>query len=94
MAWEWLAPAAAVAGAAVGGGTSWLVARGTWKHSDRMAVDARQQKRLEEAYIEMLQVAGRAYRWAGQVYPLMDYDPPQPLPDLPSPDEQVRAWAS
>ena len=30
-----------------------------------MAFDARQQKRFEEAYIDMLQVAGRAYHWLG-----------------------------
>ena len=52
---EWLAPAA-IAGATVGDGTTWLVARGTREHAERMAFDARQHKRLEEAYIEMLQV--------------------------------------
>jgi hypothetical protein len=90
VAWEWLAPAAAVAGAAVGGGTTWLVARGTWRHSERMAVDARKHKRLEEAYVELLQMAERAGHWADRLYPVMETDPPQPLPELPSPDEQVR----
>ena len=58
-----------------------------------MAVDARQHKRLEEAYIEMLQLVGRVHHWATRVYPLMETDPPQPEPDLPSPDEQVRVQA-
>lgn len=56
-------------------------------------IDARQHKRLEEAYIAMLQVAARAQHWATRVYPLMDCDPPAPLPELPSADEQVRVQA-
>jgi len=57
MAWEWLAPAAAVAGALVGGSTTWLVGRGARKHAEtladknhahagRMAHQERQQRRF------------------------------------------------
>jgi hypothetical protein len=75
MAWEWLAPAAAVAGAFVGGGTTWLVGRGARKHAEaladkkydhdeRMAQQGRQQKRLEDAYVELLTLMGRFRSWA------------------------------
>src|SRR5690242_8922620 len=57
-----------------------------------MAYDARQQKRLEEAYIEMLQVTGRAVHWSNRVHPRMSIEP-KLLPDMPSPDEQTRVRA-
>jgi hypothetical protein len=63
------------------------------EHAEKMAVEERTHKRLEAAYIEMLQMIGRAGHWAIRVYPLMDYDPPQPMPDLPSPDDQARVRA-
>jgi hypothetical protein len=90
IAWEWVpAVSAATSTATVGGIGIWAtfragregrehaetLARQTAEHTEHMAYDAREHKRKEEAYIEMLQVTGRAGHWASRVYPLMDSDP-------------------
>lgn len=104
MAWEWLAPASAVAGAFVGGGTTWLVSRGARKHAEaladknhahaeRMANQTRQQKRLEDAYVGMLQAVQTAGHWADSLLPIFDADSPQTVPELPSTEEQQRLHA-
>jgi predicted small integral membrane protein len=108
MAWDWVpAVSAATSTTIVVGMTLWAtsrpgregrehaetVARQTAEHAEKMAADVRQHKRLESAYIELLQVIERAGNWAGLVCPVMDTNPPRPLPDLPSIDEQVRVRA-
>lgn len=69
-------------------------------HERLMAEDARKQQRLENAYIEMLEMTEKASQWAQIAYPLFDSNPPAPVPDLPSLDAQshvealVRAFGS
>uniref|UniRef100_A0AB39U1P0 Uncharacterized protein n=1 Tax=Mycolicibacterium phage Alyssa1 TaxID=3240801 RepID=A0AB39U1P0_9CAUD len=69
-------------------------------HERLMAEDARKQQRLENAYLEMLEMTEKASQWAQIAYPLFDTNPPAPVPDLPSLDAQshvealVRAFGS
>jgi hypothetical protein len=89
MAWEWLAPAAAIAGTLAGGGITGLVARGTRKHTEKMARQERQQKRLQEAYLETLTIINKAGLWASQVRPPTGKSVNEAI--LPSRDEELRA---
>jgi hypothetical protein len=45
-------------------------------------------KRLESAYVEMLQVVERAGTWASRLAMSVDVFPQRPLPNLPSADGQ------
>jgi len=106
MAWEWLAPAAAVAGALVGGSTTWLVGRGARKHAEtladknhahagRMAHQERQQKRFADAYTELLTFAERAGHWAARVTGPIKFEigPPREQPEPPSDADRIRVRA-
>jgi hypothetical protein len=88
MAWEWVAPASAAAGAAVGAVTTWLTARGGRSHAERIATDAatrseraareeRSQRRLESVYVELLEMVNTTSFWAQEVQPIIDTDPPR-----------------
>lgn len=108
MAWEWVAPVAtAVASIAVGvGGVffTWLTGRQGREHAEAilavqlsqdrlLASEARVQQRLETAYVDLLDMAGRAGQWAQMVLPMIDTNPPQPDPPLPTPEEQAHVEA-
>lgn len=108
VAWEWVpAVSAATSTTIVVGMTLWAtsrtgregrqhaetVARQTAEHAEAMAADERTHKRLESAYVELLQMIEQAGHWADRLYPLMDTDPPRPLPEMPSVDEQIRVRA-
>lgn len=105
MAWEWVAPVATAAGASAGVLGTVLTARGgrrhaetiareTNAHAERMARSERQQERLEAAYGELMRMAEATGHWASRVFPMMDTDPPQPVPALPSDEEQIRVRAA
>ena len=89
MAWEWLAPTAAITGVLAGGGITGLVARGTRKHAEKMARQERQQKRLQEAYLETLTIINKAGLWASQVRPGVGKSVNDSI--LPTRDEELRA---
>lgn len=97
MSWEWVAP---VATATVGLGVGVAGVFFTWKTGKqareltlRSATEARIQQRLENAYIAELDIAERAGQWAQSVLPMMDTNPPQTVPSLPSVEEQAHAEA-
>jgi hypothetical protein len=101
MAWEWVGTAAAgVAGMFF----TWLtgkqgrdhaetIASEKLEHDRLIATEARQQQRLENAYIELLDIGERVGQWAQMAYPLWDTNPPRRLPPLPSLAEQARSGA-
>lgn len=93
MAWEWV-PHVATATVGVAGivGT-WLTANRGLAHERRLATEARQQQRLENAYVGLLDVAERVGHWAQLAWPVLDTDPPRPMPELPSLAEQAHTEA-
>ena len=106
VAWEWVPAVSAASRTAIIGGIGiWATFRAgregrkhaealskqTAEHTERMAFDERQHKRLGDAYEEMLQIVARAHYWGDQVCPIFDSD--EPLPDLPSEDDQFRVQA-
>ncbi|ORB66942.1 hypothetical protein [Mycolicibacterium tusciae] len=93
MAWDWVGPAAT---AAVGMAGILGTLRGgskTLAHERTLATEARQQQRLENAYVDLLDVAERTGNWTHMVYPMMDTNPPQPVPPVPSLEEQAHTVA-
>jgi hypothetical protein len=71
----------------------WLNLREGNKHERTMAREAREQERLGNAYVRLLGMAERAGQWAQMVKPIMDTDPPQPVPPLPDLAEQAEVAA-
>lgn len=69
-------------------------------HERKLATEARDQQRLETAYVDLLEMAEAAGQWVQLVLPMLDTDPPQPDPPLPSLEVQghvqavVRAFGS
>src|SRR4051812_28890742 len=53
MPWEWVAPAAGVAGAVLGSVTTWLVARANQRAHERLAREARRDPRRIATYEEI-----------------------------------------
>jgi hypothetical protein len=53
------------------------------------AKEARVQQRLENAYIELLDMTERAGQWVQTVYPMINTMPPQSDPPLPTLAEQA-----
>ena len=103
MAWEWVSPVAAAAGAVSAGG---IGAYFTWKtgkqsrelvvrtlqdqfgHDRLQAREDREQQRLENAYIEPLKMTERVGNWAQMIYPMVQTGP---LPETPLPSLEVQA---
>ena len=94
MAWEWV-PHVATATVGVAGivGT-WLTANRGLAHERRLATEARQQQRLENAYVGLLDVAERVGHWAQLAWPVLDSDPPRPVPPRPWCAHSVRTRCS
>jgi hypothetical protein len=103
MAWEWVAPV--VTGAVGLGGIvfTWLTGkqsrdqalatlRQQLGHDRLQAREAREQERLESAYLELLKMAEQAGVWAQMVYPVFQSGQPPNTP-LPSLDVQADAAA-
>lgn len=103
MAWEWVAPAATAATAVALGGAgiffTWLtgkqgrdhaetITRDQLDHERLLAREAREQQRLENAYLELLKMAERAGQWAQMVYPVFQSGQP---PNTPLPSLEVQA---
>ncbi|MGH3484749.1 MAG: hypothetical protein ACRDPQ_16140 [Nocardioidaceae bacterium] len=104
MGYEWFA-LAATAGLGLAGivATFWQAKQGREQtervankrldHERSMAREERQQERLDEAYLQLLRLAGRAGAWAERVKPLMENNPPQEPPPLPDIELQIEAAA-
>ncbi len=99
MAWEWVAPAATAAATTTVGVAgiffTWLTGKQGRDHAETisnqrltherlLAKEAREQERLENAYVELLRMAERAGQWAQMVYPVFQsgQPPSTPLPSL------------
>jgi hypothetical protein len=108
MAWEWVAPVAtATASIAVGVAGiffTWLSGKQGRDHAETvlsqqlaherlLASEARDQQRLETAYVDLLDMAERAGQWAQMVLPMIDTHPPQPDPPLPTLEVQAHTQA-
>lgn len=91
MAWEWVAPVSAAAGASVGAIAAWRTAKGGRDHAEAMAGLERRQQRFADAYVELLTTAEQFGQWAQLVRPA--YDEGKPVPALPSLDRQARVNA-
>ena len=90
MAWEWIGTSA-VGG--LGIFFTWLTGKQGRDAARADAKEAREQQRLENAYVDLLDMAERAGHWAQMVLPVVDTNPPQPDPDLPSVNEQAHTEA-
>ena len=108
MAWEWVAPVAtATASTAIGVAGiffTWLSGKQGRDHAETisgqqltharlLAKEAREQQRLESAYVALLEMAERAGQWAQLVLPMIDTNPPGPVRPLPSFEEQAHTEA-
>jgi hypothetical protein len=89
MAWEWVSPV--VSGVVGLGGLTfgWRIAAGGRRHE----VAQWHRERRADAYVELLEVAEDVGHVVAVVFPLLDRDPPQPVPDLPTGERQGRARA-
>ena len=113
MAWEWVAPTAgAVAAITIGlGGIIATYKSGNRQSDTALAVacqqadtqvavtrEERQQRRLEEAYLELLTAITKIHYWVFTVYPVMtrtteEYTMPS-LPELPDPERKEALWTA
>jgi hypothetical protein len=106
MAWEWVAPTASTTAAIVVGVTG-IVATyraGSRQQATALAVtgqqvdaqvavarEERQQRRLEEAYLELLAVVTTIRYWVFTVYPEITQTPEQyTMPPIPQPPDAPR----
>ncbi len=99
MAWEWIGTS--IVGVAGIWGT-WFTGKQSRDHTlatlrqqlghERLqAREAREQERLESAYLELLKMAERVGQWAQFVYPVVQSGP---LPDTPLPSLESQADAA
>jgi hypothetical protein len=113
MAWEWVAPTAS-ATAAIAVGVTGIIATyraGSRQQATALAVarqqvdaqvavarEERQQRRLEEAYLEMLAAITSIQYWVFTVYPMMAQTPEQytmpPLPELADNARKEALWTA
>ncbi len=93
MALEWVAHVATATVGVAGIVGTWLTANRGLAHERRLATEARQQQRLENAYVDLLDVAERVGHWAQLAWPVRDTEPPQPVPEMPSLVEQAHTEA-
>lgn len=117
MAWEWIGTSAVGIAGIVG---TWLTGkqgreqalatlREQLGHDRLQAREAREQERLQSAYLELLKMVHRVGIWAETVYPMMGPSPDVPLPPLeiqadtaalvaafgtPEVEEKLEAWRS
>jgi hypothetical protein len=95
MAWDWVAPVCAAGGAVLGAGvgamTTWLTGKGAREHAERLARTERQQQRLADAYIELLEMLQHLGQWVVSVQPFIDFgEPKHPTPPA---EQQARVLA-
>jgi hypothetical protein len=103
VAWEWVAPVATAAATTTVGVAgiffTWLTGKQSRDHAQEtleeqlgherlQAREAREQERLENAYLELLKMAERVGQWAQMVYPMVETGP---LPETPLPTLEVQA---
>jgi hypothetical protein len=72
---------------------TWLATKQNSDDAGATAKEARVQQRLENAYIELLDMTERAGQWVQTVYPMINTMPPQSDPPLPTLAEQAHTEA-
>jgi len=104
MAWEWVAPVATATAGMTGVFFTWLSGRQGRRHAETvlinqlsnsrlLAIDTRQQQRLENAYTQTLKEAEQVGHWAQLAYPQAETNPPQPAIQFPEADKQAETAA-
>ncbi len=97
MAWEWVAPVATGATASIVGGAgivfTWLTGKQARDDARASTREARVQQRLENTYVDLLDMAEQIGVWAQMVCPVGDTIPPRPVPPMPSVPEQAHTEA-
>jgi hypothetical protein len=103
MAWEWVSPVAAASGGLLGGAIgayfAWLSGKQSrdqisqtlqdqFGHDRLQAREAREQERLQNAYLELLKMTEQVGVWAEMIYPMFEDGPP---PDTQLPPFEVQA---
>lgn len=113
VTWEWVAPVAASAATVVVGlagivatykagsrqqATALAVARQQTDVQVAAAREERQQRRIEQAYLELLTALTKIHYWVFTVYPMFTSTPEQftmpPLPELPDTEQKEALWAA
>jgi hypothetical protein len=113
MAWEWVAPVAGSAATAIVGvagivATYWAggrqqetalaVARQQANLQVAVAREERQQRRLEEAYLELLSAVAMIHYWVFTVYPIITHKPEDytmpPVPEMPDYGQKEAMWTA
>ena len=93
MAWEWVSPVAAATTGVLGIFFTWLTGKQGRSHAETitrdqlaqerlLANEAREQQRLENAYVELLDLAERVGQYVQMVFPMWDTTPPRGLNHL------------
>jgi hypothetical protein len=72
---------------------TWLATKQNSDDAGATTKEARVQQRLENAYIELLDMTERAGQWVQTVYPMINTMPPQSDPPLPTLAEQAHTEA-
>ncbi|WP_152547093.1 hypothetical protein [Amycolatopsis orientalis] len=104
MAHEWLGASIAGTVGLAGMFFTWLsskqgrdhaerLAKDRFEHERKLAQEALEQERLGDAYVRLLVMVERCGAWAQSVKPMLDTDPPQPVPPLPEIDAQTEVEA-
>lgn len=102
MAWEWVGTVATGAVGVAGIVGTWLTGKQSRDqalatlqqqlgHDRLQAREAREQERLESAYLELLKMAARVGVWAEMIYPVMQSGKP---PETPLPSLEIQADAA
>jgi hypothetical protein len=102
MAWEWISSVSSgVVGVSAIVGAGWTATR-TRKNDRLLAKERHDHERLtaheqwirdhrKDAYLTLVNLSEEASLYVQRVHPMMDTDPPRPVPDLPGLDAQREA---
>ncbi|GAA4198715.1 hypothetical protein [Actinocatenispora rupis] len=91
MAWEWVSPAASATVALAAMYFTWRSIKLSQYQAKNRAETERRQRRLADAYVELLTLASETGQWVALVRPFIRYgEAPPPLPSLAA---QARAEA-
>lgn len=105
MAWEWVGPTVVTGVVALAGmALTWRSGQKSQETAERLhkqqldhelrkVAEERTQNRLGDTYVELLTMAEEVGQWASTVRPIMDTNPPQPVPPLPDLRQQARVGA-
>lgn len=97
MAWEWVSPVALATAGLAGGGIgaffTWLAAKQARDDAKAIAREARDQQRLANAYVELLEVSELTGQWAQTALTPLGAGPSWQASDSPTVREQAHTEA-